>query len=95
MRYLALLALLMLSWGAYRLRVWQLTSRLRTRFEERLSERTRIAQELHDNLLQNVLGISLQLEVTDELLPADAAARKPLEQALRLSKGAMAEGRRT
>ena len=38
--------------------------------------------------------ILAQLEVTDELLPADAAARKPLEQALRLSKAAMTEGRR-
>jgi signal transduction histidine kinase/ligand-binding sensor domain-containing protein len=86
--------LLMLALGAYRWRVWQLTARLRTRFEERLAERTRIAQELHDNLLQNLLGISLQLEVTDELLPADAGARKPLEQALRLSQTAMTEGRR-
>jgi ligand-binding sensor domain-containing protein/signal transduction histidine kinase len=91
---LGLLALATASWGAYRLRVRQLTSRLRMRFEERLAERTRIAQELHDNLLQSVLGISLQIEVTDELLPAGAPARPPLEQALRLSKGAMAEGRR-
>ncbi len=89
-----LVMILMLGLGTYRWRVWQLTARLRGRFEERLAERTRIAQELHDNLLQNVLGISLQLEVTDELLPADAAARKPLEQALRLSKAVMTEGRR-
>jgi signal transduction histidine kinase/ligand-binding sensor domain-containing protein len=89
-----LILILMLGLGTYRWRVWQLTAGLRTRFEERLAERTRIAQELHDNLLQNVLGISLQLEVTDELLPADATARKPLEQALRLSKAAMTEGRR-
>jgi signal transduction histidine kinase len=92
--FLGLLAAAMASWGAYRLRVRQLTSRMRMLFEERLAERTRIAQELHDNLLQSVLGISLQIEVTDELLPAGAPARKPLEQALRLSKGAMAEGRR-
>ncbi len=84
----------MASWGAYRFRVLQLTSRMRMRFEERLAERTRIAQDLHDNLLQSVLGISLQIEVTDELLPADAPARQPLEQALRLSKSAMAQGRR-
>ncbi len=89
-----LIMLLVLGLGIYRWRVWQLTARLRTRFGERLAERTRIAQELHDNLLQSVLGISLQLEVTDEMLAADAAARKPLEQALRLSKAAMTEGRR-
>jgi signal transduction histidine kinase/ligand-binding sensor domain-containing protein len=82
------------SWGAYRLRVRQLTSRMRMLFEERLAERTRIARDLHDNLLQSILGISLQIEVTDELLPADAQARQPLERALQLSKGAMAEGRR-
>ncbi len=91
---LCLVTVLMLGFGAYRWRVWQLTARLRALFEERLAERARIAQELHDNLLQNVLGITLQLEVTDELLPPDAAARKPLEQALRLSKAAMTEGRR-
>ena len=92
--YLCVLAFVMLAWGAYRLRVWQLTSRLRTRFDERLAERTRIAQELHDSLFQSVLGISLQLEVADELLPAGAAAKKPVEKALRFSKGAMDEGRR-
>jgi signal transduction histidine kinase/streptogramin lyase len=93
-RIFCLAMLLILGLATYHWRVWQLTARLRALFEERLAERTRIAQELHDNLLQNVLGISLQLEVTDELLPADAAARKPLEQALRLSKAAMTEGRR-
>jgi ligand-binding sensor domain-containing protein/signal transduction histidine kinase len=91
---LCVLMLLMLGLGAYHWRVLLLAARLRARFEERLAERTRIAQELHDNLLQSVLGISLQLEVTDELLPPDAAGRKPLEQALRLSKAAMTEGRR-
>jgi signal transduction histidine kinase len=85
---------IMLSWGAYRVRVWQVTSRLHDRFEERLKERTRIAQELHDHLIQDVMGISLQIEVTDVLLPADARARQPLERALRLCKSALDEGRR-
>ena len=31
------------------------------RFEERLAERTRIARELHDTLLQNIAGFALQL----------------------------------
>jgi len=83
------------SWGLYRLRVWQVTSRLRDRFEERLKERTRIAQELHDNLIQDVMGISLQIEVTEELLPGDVPARQPLGRALRLCKSALEQGRRT
>jgi signal transduction histidine kinase len=88
------LVLIILAWGAYRLRVWQVTTQLRERFEERLSERTRIAQELHDSLIQDVMGISLQIEVTDELLPADFPAKQPLARALGLCKSALDAGRR-
>jgi hypothetical protein len=58
---LCALVLIILAWGAYRIRVWQVTTQLRERFEERLKERTRIAQELHDSLMQDVMGISLQI----------------------------------
>jgi signal transduction histidine kinase/ligand-binding sensor domain-containing protein len=91
---LCALALIILSWGAYRFRVWQVTTHLRDRFEERLKERTRLAQELHDNLIQDVMGISLQIEVTDELVPADSPAKQSLERALRLCKSALEAGRR-
>jgi signal transduction histidine kinase len=74
--------------------VWQVTTQLRERFEERLKERTRIAQELHDSLIQDVMGISLQIEVTDELLPAGFPAKQPLARALDLSKTALDAGRR-
>jgi signal transduction histidine kinase len=87
-------ALIVLSWGAYRLRVWQVTTRLRDRFEDRLKERTRIAQELHDNLIQDVMGISLQVELADESLPAGLPAKQVLGRALRLCKTALDEGRR-
>jgi signal transduction histidine kinase len=93
-RVACVIILMIIAGGVYRMRVWQLTTQLRGRFEERLRERTRIAQELHDNLLQSVLGISLQIEVTDELLPPDLPAKHPLQKALRLSKSAMDEGRR-
>src|SRR6266403_807243 len=93
-RVVALILLLVAGLGIYRLRMWQLTTQMRGRFEERLHERTRIAQELHDNLLQSILGISLQIEVTDELLPPELPAKQPLQKALRLSKAAMDEGRR-
>jgi signal transduction histidine kinase len=93
-RLACVLVLIILAWVAYRLRVWQVTTHLRERFEERLKERTRIAQELHDSLIQDVMGISLQIEVTDELLPADFPAKQSLARALRLSKSAMEAGRR-
>jgi ligand-binding sensor domain-containing protein/signal transduction histidine kinase len=91
---LCVVVLLILAWGAYRLRVWQVTTQLRERFEERLKERTRIAQELHDSLIQDVMGISLQIEVTDELLPANLPAKQSLERALGLCKSALDAGRR-
>jgi signal transduction histidine kinase len=91
---LCALVLIILAWGAYRLRVWQVTTHLRDLFEERLKERTRIAQELHDNLIQDVMGISLQIEVTDELLPANFPAKQSLSRALGLSKSALDAGRR-
>ncbi len=91
---LCIVVLIILAWGAYRLRVWQVTTQLRERFEERLKERTRIAQELHDSLIQDVMGISLQIEVADELLPADVSAKQSLARALSLCKSALDAGRR-
>jgi len=41
---------------AYRLRVAQISRMLSARFDERLAERTRVARELHDTLLQTVQG---------------------------------------
>jgi signal transduction histidine kinase/streptogramin lyase len=93
-RLLCALTLIMLAWTAYRLRVWQVTAHVRDRFEERLAERTRIAQELHDSLIQDVMGISLQIEVADELLPSDGAAKQSLARALGLCKSALDAGRR-
>ncbi len=91
---LCVVVLIILAWGAYRLRVWQVTTQLRERFEERLKERTRIAQELHDSLIQDVMGISLQIEVTDELLPTNLPAKQSLARALGLCKSALDAGRR-
>ncbi len=91
---LFVVVLIILAWGAYRLRVWQVTTQLRERFEERLRERTRIAQELHDSLIQDVMGISLQIEVADELLPANLPAKQSLARAVGLCKSALDAGRR-
>lgn len=68
---------------------------LRLRFEERMDERTRIAQELHDHLIQEMVGISMQLEVADELTPAGTKAKTVLERALALSRSAIGSGRLT
>jgi ligand-binding sensor domain-containing protein/signal transduction histidine kinase len=77
----------------YRLRMHQLTRRLHLRFEERLTERTHIAQELHDTLLQGFLSASMQVHVAADSLPADSPARPTLTRALQLMRQVIDEGR--
>jgi signal transduction histidine kinase/ligand-binding sensor domain-containing protein len=90
----AVLALAGLAgWGAYRLRVRQVAKQLHIRFEERLAERTRIAQELHDTLLQGFVSASMQLHVAVSRLPADSPAMAPLTRVLELMRSVTEEGR--
>jgi signal transduction histidine kinase len=77
----------------YRLRIHQLTKRLNVGFQERLAERTRIAQELHDTLLQGVLSASLQLDVAEDQLPEDSPTKPLLKRVLQLMSSVTEEGR--
>jgi len=43
-------------WMVGRLRVRRIAKSIRIRFDERLAQRTRIARELHDTMLQTVQG---------------------------------------
>jgi signal transduction histidine kinase len=77
----------------YRLRIHQLTKRLNVGFQERLAERTRIAQELHDTLLQGVLSASLLLDVAEDQLPEDSPTKPLLKRVLQLMGTVTEEGR--
>ena len=77
----------------FRLRVLRLTSQMNMRFEERLKERTRIAQELHDTLLQGFLSASMLLHVADDQLPLDSAAKPLVTRVLELMGRVIEEGR--
>ena len=77
----------------YQLRVLQLTRQLNIRFQERLMERTRIAQELHDTLLQGVISASMQLDLAEEQLTEDSAAKPLLRRVLQLMGHVTEEGR--
>jgi ligand-binding sensor domain-containing protein len=81
------------GWALYRLRLVQVASRLNLRFEERLGERTRIAQELHDTLLQGFVSASMQLHVAAEKLPPDSPAKPSLVHVLALMGQVVEEGR--
>jgi ligand-binding sensor domain-containing protein/signal transduction histidine kinase len=49
----------LIIWAFYRFRVHQISMTMSTRFDERLAERTRLARELHDTLLQTVQASKL------------------------------------
>jgi signal transduction histidine kinase/ligand-binding sensor domain-containing protein len=86
-------AIVLGSAGLYRLRMLQIARRLNVRFEERLAERTRIAQDLHDTLLQGFVSASMQLHVAAERVPAGSPARASLDRVLQLMARVIDEGR--
>jgi signal transduction histidine kinase/streptogramin lyase len=88
------LALGLMMWFSWRLRVRQLAKQFNLQFEERLRERTRIARELHDTLLQSFHGLMLQFRAVYNLLPSrPAEAQETLEGALDQARQAITEGR--
>jgi ligand-binding sensor domain-containing protein/signal transduction histidine kinase len=83
-----------LAWAVYQWHVGQVTARMDIQFIERLSERTRIARELHDTLLQSFQGLILHFQTARDLLPKDPSeAGKNLDTALESADQAMVEGR--
>ncbi len=79
----------------YRYRLRRNERRLRVRYEDRIAERNQIALDLHDNLIQEMMGVSLQLEIADAITPEAAGAKKPIGRALELAQKVVAEGRVT
>ena len=61
----------------------------------RLDERTRIAQELHDTLLQTFLSASMQLGVAVEAVPEKSPLKPPLDRVLQIMNRGIEEGRST
>ncbi|MGD1098402.1 MAG: two-component regulator propeller domain-containing protein, partial [Bryobacteraceae bacterium] len=77
-RLLCVAAFAFLLWALYRLRARQIAAQLGLRFEDRLAERTRIARELHDTLLQNIAGFALQLGGLSKTVTEPASAKDRL-----------------
>jgi ligand-binding sensor domain-containing protein/signal transduction histidine kinase len=88
---LCVLLLALTAWQLYRLRV----RRIALQFRAVLAERNRIAREIHDNLAQDILGISVQLELVARLMPVAAeTAKGHLDRARMLVRNSMTEARR-
>jgi ligand-binding sensor domain-containing protein/two-component sensor histidine kinase len=78
-------------YSSYQYRVGQ----LRKRYEMIVAERTRIAREMHDTLLQGYVGISSQLQaVSEHIKTAPELAARQLEVAQRMIGYSVTEARR-
>jgi signal transduction histidine kinase/ligand-binding sensor domain-containing protein len=86
--------LLLFLWLLYNVRLRQIVRRFNVRLDERVSERTRIARELHDTLLQSFQGVILRFQAARNLLPGKPLeADKALEAAIDRAASAITEGR--
>ena len=87
-------AIVGLFWTAHRLRVRHVVRQLKLTVEARVDERTRIARELHDTLLQGFQGLLLMFQSALNLLPdRPVEARRRLERALEQASAATTEAR--
>jgi signal transduction histidine kinase len=93
-RVACLAAFALLLWAAYQLRVRQLAHQFNMRLEERVSERTRIARDLHDTLLQSFQALLPLFQAAIYKLPDGASdARKMLGNAVDQASEAISEAR--
>lgn len=85
---------LALLWAAYEWRVRQLQKQFEMTLDARVGERTRIARDLHDTLLQSFHGLLLRFQTASLLLPErPIEAKQRLDSAIDQAAGAITEGR--
>jgi|HubBroStandDraft_6_1064221.scaffolds.fasta_scaffold44491_1 signal transduction histidine kinase/ligand-binding sensor domain-containing protein len=92
--FFCIAALVLSAWQVSQWRMRQAEARAHLQMEERLSERARIARELHDTLLQSFQGLILKFQRARNLLPArPVQAMETLDTALDKAERAIMEGR--
>jgi ligand-binding sensor domain-containing protein/signal transduction histidine kinase len=84
------LLIALLVWLGYQVRI----RRLRNQFNLVLSERSRIARELHDTLLQGVSGITMQLQALWTRLPI-SSEKRVLEEIIKDAGTCLTDARRS
>ena len=93
-RLLCVAALLALLAALYQLRVRQMKRQFNMRLEERVRERTRIARDFHDTLLQSFQGVLMKFSAVSYMIPdRPVEAQKALENAVEQARQAITEGR--
>ena len=82
-------ALLLAAWGAAQTRVWLLNRQ----FAATLAERTRLSREIHDTMLQSLVGVALQVQAIARRCAPEAAEQQSQLVALAASgRGVHARG---
>src|SRR5262249_14118557 len=93
-RAAVVIAGLTLLWAAHRYRLRRLAYDFDARLQERVNERTRIARELHDTLLQSFHGLLFRFQAANNMLPdRPVEARQKFENAIDQAAQAITEGR--
>jgi signal transduction histidine kinase/ligand-binding sensor domain-containing protein len=93
-RMSCLAAFLTLLGGVYLFRLHRFAREFDMRLEERVSERTRIARDLHDTLLQTLHGLMFRFQAARNMLPRrPEEATEALDAAITRTEQAIAESR--
>jgi len=83
-----------LLWAGYQLRVRQLHHQFEVTLDARVGERTRIARDLHDTLLQSFHGLLLRFQTASQLwAERPELAKEKLDGAINEAARAITEGR--
>ena len=91
-RALCVAAFLALLWGLYQFRLRQLAQQFNICLEGRVNERTRIARDLHDTMLQTFQGVLLKFYGLSVMLADRPEAQQKLEGLLEQGQQAINEG---
>jgi signal transduction histidine kinase/ligand-binding sensor domain-containing protein len=95
-RALCVCAFFLVLWALYQIRVKQLEHQFNVAIEARVNERTRIARDLHDTLLQSFQALLPHLQTVSNVLPSrpDEAKRR-VDSAIDQATNAITDGRDT
>jgi ligand-binding sensor domain-containing protein/signal transduction histidine kinase len=90
----SVVAVLALLWGLYRYRLHQVAKEFNARMEARVGERTRIARDFHDTLLQSFQGVLLKFSAVKYVMRSRPdEAEEVLERIIDQARAAITEGR--
>ena len=93
-RLLCVAALLGMLWTLYQLRLRHLAHQFNMTLDARVAERTRIARDLHDTLLQSFHGLLMNFQIASRLLPdRPKEAKEKLDSSIEQAEEAILEGR--